>query len=226
MKKKRLILITALLLLFTTTLSASAANGLSEIYWMTSTSSGGSGIGEGGTALIESSLRSMGYTTNRYQDTNAFYVRQAMSNDTVFAIVSHGAEGRIACDDGTTISAKTVLSDDKNYSLEAYFNNLDFNSMKFAYYGACSSAGTDSEYGNLLSYTTSTLGASSALGFHEIVYDPEVGYFEETLFKRLARGDSVSLAASAAKLATYNNYDGYGEVDSYQIYGNGLITIN
>ncbi len=226
MNKKILLVLLAMLLTFSPSVTANAVSGQCEIYWMTSTAYGGSGVGAGGTEAIQNSLSNIGYDAIRYQDIHAYYVRKAMSSDAVFAIVTHGVAGRIVCDDDTTISAKNVSSNSSNYALAASFKSGDFSSMKLAYYGSCMSARTDSRYGNLLSYTTSTLGASSALGFYNSVYDAEATYFEEQLFSRLCSGDTVSEAAAAAKAATYSKYSDYGEVDSYKIYGTSSTKIN
>jgi hypothetical protein len=227
MNKRKLLIIVCMILSFSFTgIIANAASGLSEIYWMTSTSSGGSGVGPGGSASIQTSLSGMGYNASRYQDTHAYYVRRTMNNDIVFAIVSHGAPGRVVGDQHTTMSANAVASDNANYSLAAYFGSDDFNSMKFAYYGACQTARTDATYGNLLSYTTSTLGAASALGFYNSVYDSQATYFEQQLFINLRNGSTVSSSANAAKSATYSKYGSYGEVDTYRIYGNSSTKIN
>lgn len=225
MKKKSLLVLLVLMVAFSTAVIANAASGLCEIYWMTSTTSGGSGVGPGGTESMQASLKNIGYDAKRYQDTNAYNARKAMNSDVVFAIITHGGPGRVVCDGDTTISANNVSSDSSNYSLAAFYKSGDFSSMKFAYYGSCEGAQTDDSYGNLLSYTTSTLGAASALGFYNSVSDTLATYFEQQLFQRLSSGDSVSAAASAAKVATYNKYSSYGEVDSYKIYGDSSTKI-
>lgn len=150
-----------------------------------------------------------------------------MDSDKVFAIITHGAPGYVVCKDGeTTMSANAVNSDPENYSLAAWFASNALSSMKFAYYGACNSADTSSTYGNLITYTTSTLGAKAALGFSESVYDPEATYFETKLFDYLDSGYSVNTSATYAATATYNYYGSYGEVDSYVVAGTGSTTIN
>lgn len=118
-----------------------------------------------------------------------------------------------------------VLNDDDNYSLETLFSSGDFDGMKFAYYGACYSARSDSSYGNLLSYTTGTLDADSALGFYNAVYDEQATYFEDKLFYRLCWGDTLSAARSYALTATYDEFGSYGEVDSSQTSGSSSTTI-
>jgi hypothetical protein len=225
-KGKIVITLCMILGLSFTGIVANAASGTAEVYWLTSTISGGSGVGPGGSASIQSSLSGVGYSSTRYQDIHAYNMRNAMGNDAVYAIVSHGAPGLVVGAQDTTMSAKTVASDRSNYSLEAYYSSGALNSMKFAYYGACETARTSSYYGNLLTYTTTTLGADSALGFYNSVYDAQATYFEKQLFINLANGSTVSGAASAAKSATYSKYGSYGEVDTYRIYGDSSTTIN
>lgn len=225
-KRKIVIMLCMILGLSFTGIVTKAASGIAEVYWLTSTTSGGSGVGPGGSASIQTSLSGLGYDSTRYQDTNAYNMRNAMSSDVVYAIVSHGAAGLVVGAEDTTMSAKTVASNKSNYSLASYYSSGDFDSMKFAYYGACQTARTSSSYGNLLSYTTSTLGASSALGFYNSVYDSQATYFEKQLFVNLAKGSTVSSAASAAKSATYSKYGSYGEVDTYKIYGDSSTTID
>lgn len=221
--KKRLKSFAAILFALITTFSfAAAASGSCEVFYF---QAGANDLGPGGTASITSSLRGLGYTVNRYADTHAYYVRRTMNADKVFAIVAHGLPGRVYCADDTFVSAQMVLNDDLCYSLAANFSNNAFNSMKFAYYGSCCSATTDSTYGNLLSYTTSTLGAKSALGFNDSVYNNCATYFETDLFKSLANGNTVYGAAAIAKTNTYNAYGTYGKVDSCRITGSSSTTI-
>lgn len=227
MNKRKILIILCMILSFSFTgIIANAASGIAEVYWLTSTTSGGSGVGPGGSASIQTALSGLGYNSTRYQDTHAYNMRNAMKNDRVYAIVSHGAPGLVVGAQDTTMSAKTVASDSSNYSLASYYSSGDFQSMKFAYYGACQTARTSSAYGNLLSYTTSTLGAASALGFYNSVYDSQATYFEQQLFINLANGSTVSSSANAAKSATYSKYGSYGEVDTYRIYGNSSTKIN
>ncbi|MBA7484647.1 hypothetical protein ES707_20177 [subsurface metagenome] len=216
-----LFILVVFIMIFTVT-GVVYASPLSEIYWM---SASGAGVGPGGTAAIQTYLNNVGYNAKRYQDTSAYYVRRTMNNDVVFAIVTHGNPGRVYCNGGTTVSANIVLNDDDNYSLEARFGSGDFNGMKFAYYGACYTARTDSTYGNLLQYTTATLGAKSALGFYNAVSDAHATYFETKLFYKLCQGSTLANARSYALTATYDKYGSYGEVNSSRIYGNSSTTI-
>lgn len=202
-----------------------AASGKAEIYWFTSTDNGGSGVGPGGSANIERNLKSMGYGTSRYQDRSASSIRSAMSSDVVFANVSHGNAGRIYCNNFQTISAKTVNSDSDNFSLASAYGKNAFGSMKFAYLGSCLSAKTDSRYGNIPSYLTSTLGAKCVLGYTESVSDTQATYFESQLFSQLYNGKTVAQAAANAKSSTYSRYGSYGSIDSYKLYGNSATTI-
>lgn len=207
-------------------INVKAASGLAEIYWFTSTNNGGSGVGAGGSAKIKEKLTDMGYSANRYKDIHAYYVRRTMNSDKVFAIVSHGAPGRLVCLSNTTISAKAVSSDGNNYSMAAFFGANACSGMKFAYFGSCYSATTDSTYGNLTSYVTNTLGAKSALGFKKSVAQDQATYFEKKLFNQLAKGNTVAVSAADALLATYSQYGSAGNVDSYSISGNPNVTIN
>lgn len=221
-KSKIFSLVLAIGLLLGITSTVYAASGTCEVFYFTYTNS----VGEGGSASIQSSLSNLGYTANRYADTHAFYVRRTMNNDKVFAIVSHGAPGRVVCKDGaTTMSAKAVSSDSDNYSLAAYFGSKDFNGMKFAYYGACKTALTDSTYGNLITYTTDTLGASCALGFTENVSNKQATYYETQLFKYLESGNSVADANTLACSATYSKYKDFGHVNSASISGDSTTKI-
>lgn len=226
MKKKILLCTLIMALILTSFATVQAASGLAEVYWFTSTDNGGEGVGPGGSASITSSLDDMGYNAIRYCDLHAYYVRSTMNNDVVFANVSHGASGRIYCNDWTTVSAKTVSGDSANYSMQAVFGSGSFSSMKFAYFGSCYSAATSTSYGNLPSYATATLGAKCALGFTQSVSDAHATYFETYLFDRLQIGNTVYNAASAAKAATYSYFGSYGSVNSYVIYGTSSTTIN
>ena len=213
-----LLCVTLSLSIFATTVSA--ASGTCEVFYFNEC-----GVGPGGTASIQSSLQNMGYTANRYADTHAYYVRRTMHQDKVFAVVTHGAPGLIACGEDTTMSAKAVSSDDANYSLAAWFGEDSLQGLSFAYYGACESALTDTTYGNLLTYTTGLLGAKCALGFSEVVWDPYVTYYETKLFSYLGNGYSVNLSNILARSATYNTYGTYGEVDSAVISGDSSTKI-
>lgn len=227
--KKYIVTILAVLMLFSAMLIPSAfaaSKPLAEIYWI-STSNGG--VGPGGSASIQSYLNDMTYNAKRYANTRAYYIRRTMNDDVVFAVVSHGAPGRIYGannPNAQTVSAKIVKNDDDNFSLQAKFSSGAFSNMKFAYYGACQTARTSSTYGNLLTYTTSTLGAKSALGFYNNVLNTTATYYEEQLFKRFSWGYTVYNADYYAKLATYNNYGYHGEVDSAIPYGSSSTTLN
>ena len=200
-----------------------AASGTCEIYYFTYEGA----VGEGGSASIQSYLGNVGYTVNRYADVHAYYVRRTMNSDKVFVIVAHGVPGRILCKDGiTTLSASQVPTDDNNYSLEAWFSANDLNGMLFAYYGACYSATTDSTYGNLLTYTTGTLGANCALGFSTSVSDTHATYYETCLFEALGNGDTVLVANNVAMTLTYFKYNSYGNINSAVISGNANISID
>lgn len=184
-------------------------------------------MGSGGSLTIESCLDNLGYTANRYANTDAYYVRRTMNNDKIFAIISHGAPGRVVCKNGiTTVSANSVATDNNNYSLAACFGSNAFNGMLFAYYGACQTAATDATYDNLLSYTTGTLGARSALGFQLSVNNSQATYFEAKLFEYLEDGNTVYTACGLARSATYTAYSNYGNVDSAVVAGNPHTTIN
>lgn len=219
--------ITALLLVlcivFSFCVSASAASGTCEIFYFNDAPDS---LGPGGSAGIQSYLGNLGYTANRYANTLAYYVRRTMDSDKVFAIVAHGAPGYVVCAQTTKMSANAVPSDNDCYSLAAWFSSGSLSSMKFAYYGACKSARGSSTYGNLLDYTTSTLGAQSALGFYEDVNDDCATHFESTLFFFLSGGNTITSSASSALVSTYNNYGTYGSVDSYRIYGSAYTTIS
>lgn len=221
--RKIIALLIAVCLVVGCSSQAFAASGTTEIFFFNYQGS----VGEGGTAQIKSSLNSLGYTTNRYVNVHAYYVRRTMNEDKVFAIVSHGAPGRVVCKDGsTTMSASAVNSDNNNYSLAAWFNSGALSGMKFAYYGACQTARTSATYGNLLTYTTGTLGASCALGFYDSVSSAKATYYEGKLFQYLASGYTVARANNMAHVATYNAYGSYGAVDSAQITGNSNTRIN
>lgn len=215
--------ILVLCIVFSFCASASAASGPCEVFFFTDAPDA---LGEGGTATILGCLNGMGYTANRYENTLAYYVRRTMNNDKVFAIVGHGDPGYIVCAQVTKMSANAVSGDNDCYSLAAWFGNGTLSGMKFAYYGACKSAQTSSTYGNLLNYTTSTLGAQCALGYYDAVYQLQASYFETKLFVRLQSGYSVLNSASWAATATYNTYGSYGLVDSYRIYGSSSTTIS
>lgn len=219
---KRLLAYILCLAVFISTMAvtAYAASGTCEVFYFNEY-----GVGAGGTASIQTSLNNMGYTANRYADTHAYYVRRTMDQDKVFAIVTHGAPGYVVCGDGTTMSAKAVPDNDDNYSLAAWFGADKLEGMLFAYYGACDSADTSSTYGNLLTYTTDTLGAQCALGFEESVYDSHATYYEAKLFSYLEKGYSVNLSNILARSATYNNYGSYGEVDSAVISGTSATKV-
>lgn len=213
-KKKLFMVIAALITLFTLTTVASAAGPLCEIYWMSSSD----GVGPGGTSTIQTYLNDIGYNAKRYENTSAYYVRRTMDDDAVFVIVSHGLPGRASCYGGTTVSAYAVSSDDDNYSLAAAFDPDDLEKIRFAYYGTCYSAATDSTYGKLTSYTIS-LGARSTLGFVEAVSDAHATYFEKRLFYHLKAGNNVNTSKNLALSDTYSYYGDYGNVDSAQTLG-------
>ena len=211
--------VTLSLSIFATT--ASAASGTCEVFYFNEC-----GVGPGGTESIQESLQNMGYTANRYADTHAYYVRRTMHQDKVFAIVTHGAPGRVACGDDTTMSATAVSSDDANYSLAAWFGRDSLQGVSFVYYGACQSANTDSSYGNLLTYTTTgLLGAKSALGFTRDIADGPATIYEMALFIYLEYGYSLSYANMMARNLTYDYFNTYGNVDSAVISGDSSIRI-
>lgn len=227
-RKKRSLVMLAILMVCVISApitTANAANTLAEVYWYTDTSDGGDGIGAGGSAHIKNKLEDMGYNAKRYKDVHAFYVRRTMNTDKVFVNISHGMPGRIVCLNDTTVSAKAVKSNDDNYSMAAYFSKDACSGMKFAYFGSCFSAKTDSNYGNLTTYITETLGAKSALGFTKAVSNGHAVYFEKQLFSQLYNGKTISSAASKAKSLTYDKYGSYGNIDSYKIAGNPKKTL-
>lgn len=220
---KRIFVIPVIVGLLLSSIVSRAASGPCEIFYFTYSGS----VGAGGSAAIESYLNNMGYSASRYANTHAYYVRRTMDNDKVFAIVSHGMPGRVVCKDGvTTVSANAVSSDNNNYSLAACFSSGAFSNMKFAYYGACRSANTSGTYGNLITYSTGTLGAASALGFSNDIYTNKAAWYEEKLFMYLNNGFSVLSANSLAQLSTYNQYGTYGGVDSAVVSGTIGTTIN
>lgn len=215
--KKLSVIFLVLSMVFLSVAPAYAASGTCEVFYFTYAGS----VGAGGSEAIHSYLTELGYSSYRYADVHAYYVRRTMNQDKVFAIVSHGVPGRVVCKDGvTTMSAYAVDEDDNNYSLAAWFGSGNLNGMLFAYYGGCQTALTDEKYGNLLSYTTDFLGASSAIGFSKSVYNSYATYYEEKLFQHLKRGYDVNTSNTLARAATYSKYGGYGNVDSAVIAGN------
>jgi len=190
----------------------------SECYWFNDP-------GVGPTYDINHFLHYVGYDARVYGNVHAYYVRRTMYKDAVFYIKTHGysSGGRVLCANNTKISAKMVLGDDSNYSLEAAFANTTdkLKWCRLVYWGSCYTAKNSSKYGDLNDYSAMTLGADSSVGFKEGRYVDWGTTFDRRVFDYLIYngGNTIKNSCEMAKDYTYDVHGSYGGVDKYEIRG-------
>lgn len=203
---------------------ASSTGPLAESYYIT----GNPGIGPCNS--IVSYLNSSGYNSLLFYDRTAYQVRSTMQNDAVFTIWGHAAAGKVHCYSSTYLTARINYDRDDYYSLESAFAGTTnkLKKIRFAYFAGCKTGNTDAtgeSIGNLLTYTTGTLGAKCALGFGDNILIKAQSYYGEKLFERLKEGDTVLTATSKAASYTLQQYGAYGGHDSHLYSGNGNTTL-
>lgn len=181
--------------------------------------------GYGEDSYIKQYLLDMGYDARWYQNTHAYYVRRTMYQDAVFHLSAHGAPGRMILrydPNGTQISAKSVPSQDYNYSLEAlYGNSTDkLKYTRLTYWSGCHSAEYSSTYGDLDNYCYYTLGVDSTVAFYGTQTLPYCAYFDKMFYYYAKQDNTIQAALLLAEYVTKNKYgkpkEGYYD---YRYYG-------
>ena len=202
----------------------SSSGPLAESYYITSDP------GVGPCNSIYSYLNSSGYNAYLYHDRTAYQVRSTMQNDAVFTIWGHARAGLIRCYSDTFLTARINYNHDEYYSLESAFAGTSnkLYKIRFAYFAGCKTGNTDAtntNLGNLITYTTSTLGAKCALGFGESIGIPSQAKYGAKLFERLYAGDTVLTATAKAAAYTLQEQGAYNGHNSHLYSGNGNITL-
>lgn len=153
-------------------------------------------------------LSRVGYDCYVYKDTSAFYVRRTMNDDAIFFYSGHADPGILKCSGNTQVSAKTVLNNNNNYSLEAAFTGTTnkLKKTRLAYYSGCNTANTSNTYGNLLTYTVATLKAGVAIGFSKSIEVNVSNWFDTTVFSYAKDGYSIETSVDKALADTKATY--------------------
>ena|SRR4030042_204169 len=177
---------------------------------------------------IKQYLLNMGYDTRWYMNTTAYYVRRTMYQDAVFHIHTHGwiNGGRVQCVSGTQLSAKSVPSQDYNYSLQAtYGNSTDkLKYTRLTYWAACHSAEYSSTYGDLDNYCYYTLGVDSTVAFWGVRKSPYAIYFDKMFYYCAKQDNNVAASLLLAEYATKQKWPDKpkeGHYD-YRYYGGSI----
>lgn len=130
---------------------------------------------------------------------------------------SDGTGNRLKCIDSSNNISYLKMSDISGLSSTA------FSSMKVCYLGACYSALS----GSNLALAVKNHGAKCTIGYSKSV---KTAYNYNTIAAyNLYYTTTDSTVAGAMALAvkgTYNKYGGYGDVDSYKIYGTSSLKYN
>lgn len=186
---------------------------------------------------VHNSLSSHGYYNSySYYDNPASPIRNSIGSDAVFFIFSHAGPGRMCCVDSNSTTANVTLltanftSDSQAYSLQTEYQNTtnQLKKVKFAYFGGCDTANTDTEYsyGNLLDRSYA-LGVDCSLGFSaETNYDTG-WYFAKRviIYYGMDSNNTIGACASSSKRDTFSNFGYYGGIDSYVLRGNSSIKL-
>jgi len=177
---------------------------------------------------IKQYLLSMNYDTRWYQNTHAYYVRRTMYQDAVFHIHTHGYVygGYVACGSNTKLSAKSVPSQNNNYSLEARYGSTTdkLKYTRLAYWAACHTAEYNSTYGDLDNYCYYTLGVDSTVAFWGPRGHTSGSYFDKKFYYCAKYGNSIASSLLYAEYATKNNFPQWpkeGHYD-YRYYGGSI----
>ena len=181
------------------------------------------GVGPGGSSDINYCLQGIGYFSSITPNLGSYMTCKYMGESDVFVIISHGFAGRVNCAGSTLSALKPPGSSDQSIAEE--YGSGQLSKLKFAYFGSCKSAATDTNYGNLAEYTVNTAGAQCSLGFKYDVALAQATWFEQQLFYYLATGTGNLKTVSGAALKALDDVDAkfsgnLGGTDSYKIYGN------
>lgn len=173
----------------------------------------GGGVAVDGTGQ----LFAKGYTRKLYADSNLTTFLNAMRNDDVVFVNTHGSTGIFSLTDGVIVTGEIINSS----SLSA--------STRLLYISACGTG----------AYTTSSVnvceilnrkGVSTVVAFEDdLIIDDETGgcdRFDSIFVYRWSIGNTVSQALSIAKSQVYSETDSYWGSDSYVIFGSGSLTMN
>lgn len=185
--------------------------------------------GYGEDSYIKQYLLDMGYDARWYQNTHAYYVRRTMYQDAVFHIHTHGAPGVVLCGSGTQISAKSVSSQDYNYSLEARYGSTTdkLKYTRLTYWAACHTAEYNSTYGDLDNYCYYTLGVDSTVAFWGPRGHTTGSYFDKMFYYCAKQNNTIQAALLLAEYATKNQWPDIpkeGHYD-YRYYGGSIKLI-
>lgn len=181
---------------------------------------------------IKQYLLNMGYDARLYKNTHAYYVRRTMYQDAVFYLHAHGAPGRMILrfdPNGTQISAKSVPSQDYNYSLEARYGSTT-DKLKYTrstYWAGCHTAEYSSTYGDLDNYCYYTLGVDSTVAFWGARGHTSGSYFDKIFYYYAKQNNTVSASLLLAEYVTKNQYPQWpkeGHYD-YRYYGGSIRLI-
>lgn len=182
--------------------------------------------GYGHNSDIKQYLLNMSYDARWHKNTHAYYVRKTMYKDAIFHIHSHGYQygGYVACGPNTKLSAKSVPSQNNNYSLEARYGNTadKLRYTRLTYWAACHSAEYNSTYGDLDNYCYYTLGVDSTVAFWGIRGHDSGSYFDKMFYYCAKYGNSVASSLLYAEYATKNNFPQWpkeGHYDYRYYYG-------
>lgn len=187
--------------------------------------------GYGDDSYIKQYLLDMGYDTRWYQNTHAYYVRRTMYQDAVFHIHTHGGSGGgyVACGSGTQISAKSVPSQDNNYSLEARYGGTTdkLKYTRLTYWAACHSAEYNSTYGDLDNYCYYTLGVDSTVAFWGLRVQPYCTYFDKVFYNCAKQNNNIQASLLLAEYATSNQWPDTPKEShyDYRYYGGSIKLI-
>lgn len=186
---------------------------------------------------IHNALDNHGYY-NQYvfQNNSAYPVISSIDDDGIFYINAHGSSGIVTCAYYESsqwklnlLTATNTNNDPLAYSLQAYHGSTTtkLTKVKMAYFSSCNSANTSSSgYGNLLTKATQ-LGADAAVGFSNTINKDSSEYFDKKViaYYGMDGNNTLSACIASSKQDTYNQYGGYGGVDSCTIQGSGNIKL-
>jgi len=100
---------------------------------------------------------------------------------------------------------------------------LKLRKIRFAYYAGCNTGNTDTSenLGNLITYTTGTLGAKSALGFGAKIGIDSQSVYGAKLFSELKNGKTLLAATAKAAAETLQVRGDYHGHNSHLYSGDG-----
>ena len=127
------------------------------------------------------------------------------------------------------ISAKSVPSQDYNYSLEARYGSTTdkLKYTRLTYWAACHTAEYSSTYGDLDNYCYYTLGVDSTVAFWGLRGLESGPYFDKVFYNCAKQNNTISASLLLAEYATKNQWPDWpkeGHYD-YRCYGGSIKLI-